>query len=114
MTPPPFDDWAVTCPRPWCRQPPRSPCRTKDGGPAETHAPRRQMSLELAALADPALDPWFSAEHGHPDWRRAIVTGIAGRAAAREDAVMTAADFEVPLAAVEAVAAWATRWPGAW
>jgi hypothetical protein len=69
---------------------------------------------EAAALADPALDPWFSRGHGHPDWRRAVVLAIAGCLAGGDAPEVLPAEYGLPLEAVEAVRDWAKRWPGAW
>ena len=63
-------------------------------------------------LADPSLDPWFS--HGHPDWRRAAVCGMASRMAAGESAADQVPEFGVPLEAVLAVREWMQKYPGAW
>lgn len=67
---------------------------------------------EAAALADPALDPWFAG--GHPDWKRTAVLSVAGCLAAGDAPAVLAVEFGLPLEAVEAVRDWARRWPGAW
>ena len=66
---------------------------------------------EAAALADPLLDPWLSS--GHPDWRRSVVTAMAGLLDAGEDTGTVALEYGVSAEAVAAVQAWTGRWPGA-
>ena len=70
------------------------------------------LAREAAALADPLLDPWFSS--GHPDWRRSVVTAMAGLLDAGEDTGTVALEYGVSAEAVAAVQAWMARWPGAW
>ena len=128
---PPYDQLGADCPRPWCRARHGEPCVTAARTPAgRLHAPRRYLSLALAAHADPELKRWFKPIGqcqvcGVPglDQQHRIIDAIAGQLAApladpdddqadwHED---VAAEFGVSVAAVAAVQDWMAKWPGAW
>jgi hypothetical protein len=64
------------------------------------------------AYADPVLAECFP---GCGPLRLQLRTdAIAGMLAAGEDRQVTADEHGCPLAAVDAVAEWMARWPGAW
>jgi hypothetical protein len=85
------------------------------------HAVRVKLALVLAAHADPALDAFFPplgpcgiCSTPGLDQRHRVVDAIAERLAAEEDPEDTAGEYGVGTEAVEAVALWMIRWPGAW
>lgn len=96
-------------------------CMTASGTAREPHATRVKRATVLEGHADPALDEYFPCIGdcglcGVPglDQRHRVVDGIAGMLAAGEDPEVTADEHAVGLEAVQAVQAWALRWPGAW
>lgn len=77
--------------------------------------------LIIEAHADPALDEHFPRVGpcglcGTPglDQRHRVVDAIAGRLDAGEGPEEVAGDYLLSVEAVEAVEAWAAKWPGAW
>ena len=115
------DPLNVECP--YCRSEPGEGCSTGDRKAARPHKVRVKLALVLAAHADPALDAFpelgpvsdcgLCGTPGLPQ-RHRIVDAIAGRLAAGESVEECAADYNLLPDAVEAVEAWAQRWPGAW
>lgn len=115
------DPLTVECPH--CQEPPGNRCGTVNAYSRSPHKARQRLALAMAAHADPALDEWPQlgpvsdcrlCGSGLPQ-RHRIVDAIAARLAAGEYPEDVTADYvTIPLAAVEAVQAWAERWPGAW
>lgn len=118
--PPAPDPLSVPCSR--CKVPAGEKCISWPGRyDRKPHAPRVRLAFVLAAHADPALDAFFPRRGRCGlcwtpglDQRHRVVDGIAGMLAAGEDPEVTAEEHLVPPEAVEAVQAWAKRWPGAW
>jgi hypothetical protein len=86
------------------------------------HKVRVKLATAVAAHADPALNafpelgpvsPCGLCGSGLPQ-RHRIVDAIAGRIAAGEDPDEVGADYDLSPEALEAVQAWARKWPGAW
>lgn len=77
------------------------------------------LAAVIRAHADPALDAWPQLGPVSPcgccgsglPQRHRVVDAIADMLAAGEDAGDVAAEYAVPVEAVEAVGAWAQRWP---
>jgi len=84
------------------------------------HVRRVRLALALAAHADPALDALFPrlgpCGFCGPqfDQRHRVIDAIAGRLEGGEGREEAAGDYGLPVAAVDVIAAWAKRWPGAW
>lgn len=114
-----FNPLNVECP--FCGNPPGMKCGSVSGWSRKPHLRRVKLALQLAAHADPSLDPWFKMRNqcqlcgtpGLPQ-RHRVVDAIAGCLEAGEGETDVAADMGVSLDAVMAVQAWAIRWPGAW
>jgi phage terminase large subunit GpA-like protein len=113
------DPLMVTCPH--CGSEPGIRCGTVSDWARKPHKARVKLALVLAAHADPALDGWFAKQGacgicgvpGLPQ-RHRVVDAIAGALAAGEDREDVAGEYGVTAAAIQAVASWAERWPGAW
>ena len=110
----------IACP--YCPAAIGQQCMTAAGtGSQRPHAMRRKLAVVLAGHADPALDAHFPklgpcglcAVPGL-DQRHRVVDAIAAGLSAGESADDLAVDYGVKPDAVDAVSAWAARWPGAW
>lgn len=96
-------------------------CVSASGKRVRAHRARGRLALVLAAGADPALDAHFARLGpcgicGTPglDQRHRVVDAIAGGLAAGEDPETAAEEYGVSPEAVEVIALWMVRWPGAW
>ena len=113
------DPLSVTCPL--CDAAPGERCMAVSDWARKPHAARRRLALVLTAHADPALDEFFP-HHGPCGLcntpglgaRHRVIDAVAAMLAEGEDPEAAAVEYEVPLPAVQAVAQWAARWPGAW
>ena len=117
MTPDPL---TVACP--YCAARAGDGCCThRDTLAKRPHKRRVRLALAVAAHADPALDEFFP-HHGAcgicniPGLgaRHRTIDGIAGMLAAGEDPDVTAEEHGTSPEAVETIALWMVRWPGAW
>ena len=108
----------LTAECPYCLMPPGEPCSTETGKVVRTHKARAKLAYALAAHADPALDEWpqlgpVSAcglcGSGLPQ-RHRIVDAIAGRLAGGEDHEDIAADYGLPMSAIQAIIEWDAKW----
>jgi hypothetical protein len=106
---------------PLCRSEVRFRCLKSSGVPAgKPHKRRVKLALALAAHADPLLDASFPRVGPcgfcgpQFDQRHRVIDAIAGRLEGGEGREEAAGDYGLPVAAVDVIAAWAKRWPGAW
>ena len=121
MTAPEVDPQVIECP--YCYADPGEACWLGERKAARPHKARVKLALVLAAHADPVLGAFpelgpvtpcgLCGTPGLPQ-RHRIVDAIAGRLAAGEGPDALEADYNLLPDAVEAVAAWSARWPGAW
>jgi hypothetical protein len=88
---------------------------------AVAYLARRKLALVLAAHADPSLaahfpelGPCLLCATPGLDQRHRVIDAIAEQLTAGESPEELAGDYAVSLDAVQAVQAWALRWPGAW
>lgn len=106
----------------YCRASKGRPCRTASFKvllPSRSHKVRKGDALAVAAHSDLVLDEHFPLRSpcGCCGWlpqRHRRVDGIAGMLAAGEDWDVAAEEHGVPFGAVESVARWMVKWPGAW
>jgi len=116
---PDVDPLTAVCPH--CRSEAGFRCLAANGTLArKPHVRRVRLALALAAHADPALDALFPrlgpCGFCGPqfDQRHRVIDAIAGRLEGGEGREEAAGDYGLPVAAVDVIAAWAKRWPGAW
>jgi hypothetical protein len=111
----------LTAPCSHCGARPGQRCMMVSYWARKPHAVRIRLALVLAAHADPALDEFFP-HHGPCllcgveglGARHRVIDAIAGSLAAGDDPEALAMDYARPLEAMQAVAEWSERWPGAW
>jgi len=111
----------LTAPCPHCDAKPGQRCMMLSDWARKPHKRRVRLATALAAHADPLLDAHFP-HHGAclicgiPGLgaRHRVLDAMAGMLAAGEDPEVVAEEFGRTPEAVEAVRAWAKRWPGAW
>lgn len=115
----PTNPLTATCPR--CDAYPGEVCTTRSGAfTRKPHLRRARLAVALAAHADPSLDAFFprlgACGFCGPqfDQRHRVIDAIAGRLEGGEGREEAAGDYGLPVAAVDVIAAWAKRWPGAW
>lgn len=113
------DPLSVTCS--FCDAVPGQRCMMFSDWARKPHAARKRLALALAAHADPALDAFFPpigpcglCGVKGLDQRHRVIDAIAEQLAAGEGPDVVAADYGLAPEALDAVAAWAERWPGVW
>lgn len=105
----------------FCGSGPGMRCGTYSGWARKPHAARVKLALVLAAHTDPALDafgpplgPCGLCSVPGLNQRHRMVDAVAGMLDAGEDPEAAACEYQVPLPAVEVVATWMIKYPGAW